>query len=108
MTWKDPARRKEYMRLWHKAHPGRLKARRYKLRDFVNAFKAACADCGYDECKQALHFHHLSDKDFPISQAIEDGWGKERLLAEIAKCVVICGNCHAKRHCTNGCQHQVL
>jgi hypothetical protein len=33
-----------------------------------------------------------------ISQTIYDGWSKTRIEAEIAKCDVICSNCHRKHH----------
>jgi hypothetical protein len=44
----------------------------------------------------ALDFHHLGDKDMVISQML--GMKDERLMAEIAKCVVLCANCHRKHH----------
>jgi hypothetical protein len=59
----------------------------------------ACERCGFaDPC--ALDFHHRepAEKSFKIS---EYAWkvSDERLLAEIAKCDVLCANCHRVEHC---------
>ena len=45
-----------------------------------------------------LDFHHIdpNEKDFTISQ--HRSLGKEKLLAEIKKCVCLCSNCHRKVH----------
>jgi hypothetical protein len=47
-----------------------------------------------------LDFHHRdpNEKDFLLSSAARNGWGKERILREIEKCDVICSNCHRKEH----------
>jgi hypothetical protein len=54
-----------------------------------------CADCG-EEDPIVLEFDHLADKEFDISQGhVDHAW--ERVLAEIAKCEVVCANCHRRR-----------
>ena len=60
--------------------------------------KQSCVDCGETRLP-ALQYDHrdASEKEFTISEAIRDGYGKERILAEIAKCDVRCANCHAVR-----------
>jgi 5-methylcytosine-specific restriction endonuclease McrA len=56
-----------------------------------------CLVCGYDRCVGALQFHHLdpSQKLFAIA-----GQGAARSLTrareEVAKCVLLCSNCHAE------------
>ena len=54
-----------------------------------------CARCGFKEHPTALHFHHLNpaEKEFNIAQ--NTGLAFSRLKAEIAKCIVLCANCHA-------------
>jgi hypothetical protein len=43
-----------------------------------------------------LEFDHLADKTFTISEGLRDrNW--ESVLAEIAKCDVVCANCHRRR-----------
>ncbi len=57
----------------------------------------SCCVCGEAEpC--CLDFHHLdaSQKEYSLSHII--GHSIAKVKAEIAKCVVICSNCHRKFH----------
>ena len=61
----------------------------------------ACSRC--DETHPAcLQFHHTDPamKEASLGIAIRRGWSRNRVLAEIAKCEVLCANCHAKHHAT--------
>jgi hypothetical protein len=82
-TWQSPsaARRRAAQLAW---------LHEYKLAH-------GCADCGYREHPVALEFDHLpgSQKLGGLSRMI--GCSEARLLAEIAKCEVVCANCHAIR-----------
>jgi hypothetical protein len=72
--------------------------RRIETRELLESFKSApCADCGvcYPPC--VMDFDHLADKEFLISSATKRGLSNARLLAEIAKCEVVCSNCHRLR-----------
>jgi hypothetical protein len=54
-----------------------------------------CTDCGESD-PVVLEFDHLGDKKFNIAKGIRDrSW--ESLLAEIARCEVVCANCHRRR-----------
>jgi hypothetical protein len=57
----------------------------------------ACLLCGYDRCVAALQFHHVdpSTKEFALAMF---GLSRslQRMRAEAAKCVLLCGNCHAE------------
>jgi hypothetical protein len=59
-----------------------------------------CIKCGFAGHHAALHFHHRdpSEKEFSLSRALTIGVSKDRILAEIAKCDVLCANCHAIEH----------
>lgn len=60
---------------------------------------AGCMDCGLKpEYPQVLEFDHRPDerKSFDISDRMTSGT-VEDLLAEIAKCDVVCANCHRVR-----------
>jgi hypothetical protein len=62
--------------------------------------KAGCVSCPENH-PACLGFHHRvpEEKLFTIAHAISHGGiGKEALLAETAKCDVICANCHKKHH----------
>ena len=75
-------------------------ARRNKQVEFLQEYKLkhGCADCGYNAHYAALQFDHLpgTDKKFTIAQKAK-AYTLSRLKAEIAKCEVVCANCHAIR-----------
>lgn len=103
--------RRAYDREWYGKQPAAYRERRQRL---VNArrlrittalweHKAAhpCV-CGESD-PVCLDFHHTSDdKELAIADAVQKGWGLERIMREVAKCVVICANCHRKLHGRNG------
>ena len=54
-----------------------------------------CTDCGETD-PVVLDFDHVGEKSFDIGQMLaQHPW--ERVLAEIAKCEVVCANCHRRR-----------
>lgn len=58
-----------------------------------------CERCGYDDCLEALEFHHAdpSKKDFSISsKGYTRSW--KRVQLELDKCVMLCANCHREVH----------
>lgn len=64
----------------------------------------SCVVCGEDH-PAAISFHHRNkeEKRFGISNAISRrDIPDEEIWAEIAKCDVLCHNCHAKEHWENG------
>jgi transposase len=71
--------------------------RRRAKRILVAEAGGKCALCGYDRCVAAMHFHHVdpSTKRFSLSSR---GLARaiEILREEAAKCVLLCGNCHAE------------
>jgi hypothetical protein len=69
-------------------------------RAFLDAFKIAkgCTDCGYAIHPAVLEFDHLPQftKSFDIGRAVyKAAW--TGILEEIAKCEVVCANCHRIR-----------
>jgi hypothetical protein len=54
-----------------------------------------CVDCGETD-PLVLGFDHLRDKKSSISKGLRDReW--QSVLDEIAKCDVVCANCHRRR-----------
>lgn len=110
MPLKDLEARREYMRTYGKDHPhkrtreqldrnsvGVLKHQRERKKK-INEIKLArgCCECGYKEHAIALDFHHRGmNKMFTIGNSTH-GW--EKTLEEIAKCDVLCANCHRVSH----------
>jgi hypothetical protein len=75
----------------------RTRDKRSKNIKFVQEFKqnAGCKDCGEMYPYYVLHFDHLGDKKFNVSMMMNRTL--DEIKAEIAKCDVVCANCHAYR-----------
>lgn len=56
-----------------------------------------CSVCGESD-PLVLEFHHCDDssKKHDITRMIDEGYGWEKLLAEIMKCTVLCANDHRR------------
>jgi hypothetical protein len=77
--------------------------RRHVLRQraYVDSIKLdrGCADCGFNGHPAALDFDHLPGtiKVFNIATMVIRRNGLAAIMAEIAKCEVVCANCHRIR-----------
>ena len=75
-----------------------LEARRQRLRqrnrEYVRQLKSQpCTDCGGWFPPEAMDFDDLESKSAFISKLVyQAGW--QTLLTELAKCEVVCANCH--------------
>jgi hypothetical protein len=68
------------------------------LVDFLR--RHPCVDCGETDVV-VLEFDHLGNKEFGIAQGIRDReW--QSVLDEMAKCEVVCANCHRRRTAMRG------
>ncbi len=96
---------RNYQRTWHQRNRtqriAKVNERKQRIWEFYNKLKAtlACSKCGENH-PATLQFHHCDpeQKEFNLSEAVREGYSIERLKKEIAKCVVLCANCHAKEH----------
>lgn len=68
-----------------------------KLR-FVKMLGGKCSECGYGSNLAALAFHHLSGKEFKLDVRSLSNRKINPILKEIAKCRLLCHNCHAEIH----------
>jgi hypothetical protein len=59
-----------------------------------------CVDCG-EKDPIVLEFDYLRDKKFSISEGVQ-GRRWQDVLDEIAKCEVVCANCHRRRTAKRG------
>lgn len=57
-----------------------------------------CECCGYNNCIEALEFHHVNpeEKDFSLSDCEKLDWNK--IKEELDKCILVCSNCHREIH----------
>jgi len=90
---------------WEKRNPEKVtqirQRHRKSRRDWLDAQKAghACVRCGESD-PACLDFHHRDPKQKLLSLAAVGtyGWAIAKMQAEIAKCDLICANCHRKEH----------
>lgn len=77
----------------------RQKDRRRTISSYIQAVKQTtpCADCGENYPYWIMEFDHLGDKLFQLSNHHHKGYSLEDVQAEIAKCDVVCSNCHKNR-----------
>ena len=57
---------------------------------------SGCVDCGIKN-HIVLDFDHLRDKKYNVSRMIHDGFSWKAIMKEVAKCEVVCANCHRIR-----------
>nr|WP_083893854.1 hypothetical protein [Halovivax asiaticus] len=75
--------------------------RRTRLREWVRDQRQqrGCTRCGMND-PGCLDFHHRKDesKRMNVGEMVTYGYGKDALREEIAKCDVLCANCHRLLH----------
>ena len=65
---------------------------------------SGCVDCGINN-HIILDFDHLRDKKYNISRMVHDGFSWKAIKKEIAKCQIVCANCHRIRTYNRLTQH---
>lgn len=95
-NWK--IRAPEYKRDRKKRSDIENQKNRAKKAYMVSKFPGGCHDCGnrYPDC--VYDFHHLdpNEKDFKLSDVRT--LDKNKIDKELAKCIMLCSNCHRMRH----------
>ena len=90
------------MRKWRAENKTELNARlreqRREKKEWLDSQKVKCARCPETHVA-CMDFHHRdpSEKDGTLSQKVAT-WTLERIKTEVAKCDVLCANCHRKLH----------
>lgn len=75
------------------------RARRQMVKDLITDLKTQtlCVDCHLRWHPRVMDFHHVrGTKSFAIAKSAGYGW--DRVREEIAKCDLLCSNCHRIRH----------
>jgi hypothetical protein len=87
---------REQIRAQGKITADRRAAKRRRITDAAKA--GGCARCGHKDLS-ALDFHHVDPRSKKRNvSTYAPSWSEEELRAEIAKCVVLCANCHRALH----------
>jgi hypothetical protein len=98
MAYKDPEKQREAHRRWSKANPEWWAERKARNIQIVREAKnKPCADCGVPYPFYVMDFDHRENKSFNLSMVAKRHYSEARLLEEIAKCDVVCANCHRER-----------
>ena len=67
-------------------------------RKVLDTLKSApCTDCGNSYPPVCMDFDHVGEKLFSIAKARSRGMYWQKVLDEIAKCELVCANCHRVR-----------
>jgi len=82
-------------RRYRAKHPERRAKAHNARRDRLAARKLArgCDKCGYNKSASALDFHHR-DPTTKVLNVSGTHYAWSRVEAEIAKCDILCANCH--------------
>ena len=91
------ARRKELRDANPEKHRKESARRQKEQTAWLQSLKKECLICGEKE-PICLDFHHINPEEKSFTIAKHQSLGKEKLLAEIKKCVCLCSNCHRKVH----------
>jgi transposase len=72
---------------------------RTKIMEYVQEYKEniGCVDCGEKYPYYMLDLDHLKDKKFGINRFKDSTSSLEKVKEEMAKCEVVCANCHRIR-----------
>lgn len=107
MPYKDKAKQAESARRHYEANKDVMKARASKYRDsarerlkqiVIEAKDIPCADCGVKYPSYVMDLDHVrGTKVAGVSSMVVSGYSEKRVREEIAKCEVVCANCHRIR-----------
>ena len=74
-----------------------------KRKKFAIEYKGGiCADCKKEYPHPVYDFHHLDPSEKDLQWTKMRLVSKERMIAELDKCVLLCSNCHRMRHYGQG------
>jgi hypothetical protein len=103
-NWCKPCRCEYDAAYWRRTRAERLRQRKLRRQERAAWYRGLkeekpCADCGVSYHHTAMHWDHLPgvDKTREVSNLLRKGLRRRTILEEIAKCELVCANCHAVR-----------
>ena len=108
MPIKDLELRRAYRRAWYSRNKTserkHIYGRKKKIKKWFEDYKKSlkCIRCGENH-SATLDFHHkdTKTKEFGINSRVHSGYSIDLIKKELAKCEVLCANCHRKLHYQN-------
>lgn len=104
MTASSAERRAVHNRTYYENNRESVKARNKASRDRAAAFvfesklNKPCLDCGGVFHPVCMDYDHVRGKKISnVSEGVTKGWSLGKLAEEIAKCDLVCANCHRLR-----------
>ena len=103
MAYKDKEKQRAADRAWWARNSDRENKKRYEKRKENLQWLAeqkknlSCIRCGENH-PACLEFHHTGVKRKEVSLMAARKWSRENILQEIARCIVLCANCHRREH----------
>lgn len=109
MPYKDPVKRKqkqaEYSKKYYENNKKKVIKKASEQRKLVTKqfaeYKSTkfCTKCGETHAA-ALDFHHVihEEDNMKVHYLVANGYHWKRIMKEVAKCIVLCSNCHRKVH----------
>lgn len=106
MSYKDREVQRQYQKEWFQRNKEKKaeiqRKQRAELRRWFEEEilpKVSCQQCGENH-PACMDFHHRNpaEKDKSVSYMLKKKFSKQRTLNEMAKCDVLCSNCHRKYH----------
>lgn len=108
MSYKNKEKQLAARRAWYSRNKEKEKdrvvaatrLRRQAARDYINALKESlpCYDCNEFFPYYVTEWDHTgTDKEFNVSVMVHNTCSIEKIMREIAKCELVCANCHKIR-----------
>jgi hypothetical protein len=83
---------------FHQSYPAQRRRGLERKLILVKMLGGKCSRCSYSLNLAALVFHHLSGKEFKLDVRSLSNRRIDPILKEVAKCRLLCHNCHAEVH----------
>ena len=105
MPYVDKEVKRACNRRWYRRNAEKVKnevrLRKTSVKVWFREYKEElqCSECDEDN-SICLDFHHIdrTTKRDTVCSLVINGYSIETILEEIAKCIVLCANCHRKKH----------
>ena len=82
----------------HQSYSAQKKRGLARKLDLISKLGGECSHCGYANNLAGLAFHHLHGKEFQLDVRSLSNRRIDPIQQEVAKCILLCHNCHAEVH----------